>query len=112
MKEKVFTYRILEVIKRRLERDGETITEKTHYELYQKVSWWLGKWQRKGICSSGNKEFASIEEAKEYALALVQDWLKWTRWEEKAKEKKKVLKTTVKIVFEGNIDLENPNEWK
>lgn len=112
MKEKVFTYRVVEVTKRKLEDDGETITEMTHYELYEKVPWILGSWERRGVGICGDKEFNSVEEAKAYALYLVQNWIKWSEWEEKAKEKKEILKTTVKIAFEGNIDVKNPNEWK
>ena len=112
MKEKKFKFRIVGVTHKSLGLDNKTIHSRTHYELYEKVRWvgWI-QYYKTGDTSSLAGEFTSIEEAKQYALKCVQNWLEDQEREQAKKKLKKELKTTVEVVYEGKVSAKEPTGW-
>lgn len=99
MKEKVFTFRIVELTKRYLDDDNKTVCSYKTYKVYEKVPWfysWSG-WLELGVnfCD----EFDTIEEAEEVARKYVRDWERDYMLDKKRKE----LKTTTKIIREFDM---------
>ncbi len=99
MKEKVFTFRIVEITNKYLCKDNKTIKSYNTYKVYEKVPWyksWSG-WFELGInlCD----EFSTIEEAEEVARHYVHEWERDYMLDKKRKE----LKTTTKIIREFDI---------
>lgn len=99
MKEKVFTFRIVELTHRYLEDDNKTISEYVTYKVYEKVPWynsWSG-WLELGVnfCD----EFDTIKEAYEAAKQVVYNWERNYAMSEHNKE----LKTTTKIIREFDV---------
>jgi hypothetical protein len=99
MKEKVFTFRIVEITHRDLEKDNKTITSFNTYKVYEKVPWynsWSG-WIE--LCMNFDDEFGTIEEAEEVARHYVHEWERDYMLDKKRKE----LKTTTKIIREFDV---------
>ena len=99
MKEKVFTFRIVEITHRDLDNDNKTIRSFKTYKVYEKVPWynsWSG-WLELGMnfCD----EFDTIAEAEEVAREYVRNWERDYMLDKKRKE----LKTTTKIIREFDV---------
>lgn len=118
MKEKVIRFRIKAITEHRLLDDNKTIKDRSYFALYKQDSWtplllrWLEGWRRVGECSSGYKEFSSVDEAKAYATELVNDYVECLQRREALEKYRKELKVTSEIVVEAEIPLTNPNIWR
>ena len=99
MKEKVFTFRIVELINKYLDDDNETVKTYTTYKVYRKVNWIVNfsGWQE--VCDDMLDEFPTLEDAKDVAKHYVD------RWKRNYMESRKCedLKTESKIVLEFDL---------
>ena len=99
MKEKVFTFRIVEITNKYLCKDNKTIESFNTYKVYEKVPWynsWSG-WLELGMnfCD----EFDTLAEAEEVARHYVYEWERDYMLDKKRNE----LKTTTKIIREFDV---------
>ena len=107
MKNKVFTFKIKEIIERNLDLDDlKTIHVTKRYELYMKQRClFLNYWQE--ICPYYTNEvgyiFVSIDEARKRAEDVVENYIENRKIDMALKKFRKELKTTVRIVSEFNI---------
>lgn len=99
MKEKVFTFRIVEYTHKNLEVDNKTISEYVTYKVYEKVPWYISfsGWQE--VCVDFQYEFDTIEEAYAVARRVVYNWER----DYALTEHSKGLKTTTKIIREFDM---------
>lgn len=99
MKEKVFTFRIVEITNKYLCKDNKTIESFNTYKVYEKVPWynsWSG-WQE--LSMNFSCEFSTIKEAEEVAREYVRNWERDYMLDKKRNE----LKTTTKIIREFDV---------
>lgn len=107
MKNKVFTFKIKEIIERNLDLiDLKTIRVTKKYKLYMKQRClWLNYWEEIYPYWGKNQlgYFVSIDEARKRAEQVVENCIENRKIDMALEKFRKELKTTVKIVSEFNI---------
>jgi hypothetical protein len=104
---KVFTFRIKEIIEKHLNLDDlKTIHVTTKYKLYMKHRFLLlNYWEETYPFFSELDYFVSIDDARKRAEQIVENYIENQKINMALEKVKKELKTTVKIISEFEIPI-------